>query len=581
MSTIRSITTALVALAIAACSDSSKPSEGPAPVATVVVAPGTHSLRPGETVTLGATTKDAEGQELSDRAIAWRSGNTAIATVNAQGVVTALAEGEATIYATSEGKEGSAAVTVLSPLVASVEVDAHTIVMAEDALAQLTATARDARGVVLEGRPRIWTSSNTAAATVSESGLVSAVAPGTTTITVTIEGKSASTGFTITAAAVASVSLDASEVALQEGASRKLVATPKSALGKVLAGREVQWATSDRTIAAVSPQGDVTAVRGGSTWVSATVDGKSAAASVAVTASFGFDLLYDALTGAHGLAELYALDIRDAAATPRRVLLAGNGTFDVVASPDGRRIAFAAAEGGQSEIWVGNRDGSGLVRLTNTLVNEDQPSWSPDGTKLAFRRWQTQGTPSDIWVMSATDGSGQVNLTAAADFVGEELAPAWSPQLAGGSRIAFVHEVRGGDGYMRAKIWSMKPDGSDKQVVTPNAGDHYDDQPAWSPDGSTIAFVRTGPEYEHQILLVAVGLGTERALMANDPEGPQRSPAWSPDGSLIVFLSRHEIDDDGTYEDQFYTVRPDGSRLTRRSYDAAEKRRVTFLRHVP
>jgi len=568
---------ALLLAALAACSDASNE---PAAVVSVVVAPGTHSLRPGETITLGATPKDANGNALDGRTVTWRSGNTGVATVSDQGVVSAIAQGEATIYATSEGKDGSASILVLSALVANVDLDVLTASMAEDATRQLTATPRDSRGEAVSGRPALWTSSNEAAATVSDGGLVSAVAPGTTVITVTVEGKAASANFTITPAPVASVSLDATEIALSEGATRKLVATAKSATGKSLAGRVAQWSSSDRTIASVSAQGDVIGVRGGAAWVTATIDGKTATAALSITSNYTFDLLYDALTGPQHLPELYKLDIRDAAAAPGRVLLAGSGTFDVVASPDGRRIAFAAAEGGNTDIFVANRDGSGLVRLTSTSVNEDQPSWSPDGTRITFRRWQTLGTPHDIWVMNA-DGSGQVNITAESEFQGEEHAPAWSPELAGGSRIAFVHEVRGQDGYVHAKIYSMKPDGSDKQVVTARAGDHYDDQPAWSPDGSTIAFVRTGPDYDHAILLVAVGLGSERLLMANDPDGPQASPAWSPDGSLIAFMSRHEIDDDGTYEDQFYTVRPDGTRLTRRTYDAAEKRRVTFVRRVP
>ena len=571
-----SFTRAFYALLLGALVACSSDSAEPVRVSSVVIAPETHSLHPGETIALGAIAKDANGAALDGRAFSWRSANVNIASVSDEGVVTAVAEGEVTIYATSEGKEGSASILVLRPVVANVDLDQISVSMPEDALQQLIATPRDLRGQPLSGRPRLWTSSNESAATVSEGGMVTAVAPGITTITVTIEGKSASAAFTITPAAVASVALDASEVALVEGASRKLVATAKSANGKTLAGRLAQWATSDRTIASVSAQGDLTALRGGSAWISATIEGKTATAAVAITANFGFELLYDALTGPQGLPELYALDIRDAAASPRRVLLAGIGTFDIVASPDGKRIAFAAAEGGSTDIYVGNRDGSDLVRLTTTSVNEDQPTWSPDGTKIAFRRWQTLGTPHDIWVMNA-DGTGQVNLTAENAFQGEEHAPAWSPQLAGGSRIAFVHEVHGQDGYMRAKIYSMKPDGSDKQVVTVNAGDHYDDQPAWSPDGSTIAFVRTGPQHDHSILLVAVGLGTERALMPTDPDGPQRSPAWSPDGSLIAFMSHHEIDEDG-YEDQFYTVRPDGTRLTRRTYDAAEKRRVTFVK---
>ena len=82
-----------------------------------------------------------------------------------------------------------------------------------------------------------------------------------------------------------------------------------------------------------------------------------------------------------------------------------------------------------------NADGSGVSRLTNDANIEFAPAWSPDGTKIAFeRQYDTQQPLSDIWVMNASDGTSQVNLTAnsASPF---EFNPDWSPD---GTKIVFV-----------------------------------------------------------------------------------------------------------------------------------------------
>lgn len=89
------------------CSDSSSP----IPVASVQVTPAADTVRAGETVTLVATPRDADGNALAGRPVTWGSGNTGVATVNA-GVVTGVAAGTAMISATSEGHSDNAAVTV-------------------------------------------------------------------------------------------------------------------------------------------------------------------------------------------------------------------------------------------------------------------------------------------------------------------------------------------------------------------------------------------------------------------------------------------------------------------------------------
>src|SRR5713101_1698277 len=111
-------TTLLLAAALLtgiACND---PPTGPAPPAgrptvwSVTVAPSPDTLLLGSVVQLKATTKDSAGNVLTGRVVTWASNNTAVATVNSTGLVTAVAAGQATITATSEGQRGPAAIMV-------------------------------------------------------------------------------------------------------------------------------------------------------------------------------------------------------------------------------------------------------------------------------------------------------------------------------------------------------------------------------------------------------------------------------------------------------------------------------------
>jgi uncharacterized protein YjdB len=85
------------------------------PVASVVVQPDAGSISPSDTLRLSAVTQDAAGNPLADREVSWASSNSAVATVSETGLVTGMAEGTATITATSEGQSGSAAITVVTP----------------------------------------------------------------------------------------------------------------------------------------------------------------------------------------------------------------------------------------------------------------------------------------------------------------------------------------------------------------------------------------------------------------------------------------------------------------------------------
>ncbi len=194
------------------------------PVATVAVAPATASVPAGQTVPLTATTRDAGGNVLTGRVVTWASGNTALATVSATGVVTGVAAGgPVTITATSEGQSGSAAITVTAVPVATVSVAPATASVAVGQTVPLSATTKDASGNVLTGRVVTWASGNTSLATVSTAGVVTGVAAGgPVAVTATSEGQSGSAAVTVTAQAPPSLTLTASPTSITTGQSSTL-----------------------------------------------------------------------------------------------------------------------------------------------------------------------------------------------------------------------------------------------------------------------------------------------------------------------------------------------------------------------
>ena len=191
----------LLAFAIAgmivACSGGST---GPSPnaVASVDLSPTSATLTVGQTRQFAASPKNSAGLVVSGKTATWTSSSSVVASVDAAGLVRGVAAGSATITVTIDGKSGSAAVTVVALPVATVTLTPASLAIVVAGSAPLAAALADSTGAALTGRIVDWTTANAAIATVSSSGLVTGVAIGTTNITATSEGKSASVPVTVT-----------------------------------------------------------------------------------------------------------------------------------------------------------------------------------------------------------------------------------------------------------------------------------------------------------------------------------------------------------------------------------------------
>ena len=239
---------------------------------------------------------------------------------------------------------------------------------------------------------------------------------------------------------------------------------------------------------------------------------------------------------------------------------------DVQMSPDGLRVAFVVTTLSEerdeylSNIWTVAADGGAPRRLTRGDKRDAAPRWSPDGTRLAFVS-ERQGHKRPRLYVMPTDGGEAVRLTELAQGVGD---PVWAPD---GKRLAFLSRVGGdetpqdepeeprskparvittlkykmnGEGFVYDRLTHLfvvdVDDGSVNQLTD---GDANHDGPAWSPDGSLLAFTSArhaerDEDDASDVWVVSAEGGEPRRV--TDTAGPVGRPSFSPDGQVIAYL---------------------------------------------
>lgn len=235
----------------------------------------------GATEQLEVTLLDAGGTPIEEAEITWSSSNEAVATVSADGLVTAVGSGTAEI--TAEAGEHSVTIEVQVQPATSVQMEPAALSLTSiGATGTVTATLRDADGVEIVGVPLNWSSSDEAVVTVDSDGMVEAVATGSATITAGIGGVEGTTTVTVTQTADA-IELSPSEVTLvTAGATAQLTAVVSDAGGTEIEGAVVTWTSSDPSVATVDADGEVTAVANGTAVITAQSGEASATSTVTV-----------------------------------------------------------------------------------------------------------------------------------------------------------------------------------------------------------------------------------------------------------------------------------------------------------
>jgi Tol biopolymer transport system component len=247
----------------------------------------------------------------------------------------------------------------------------------------------------------------------------------------------------------------------------------------------------------------------------------------------------------------YAVYLVQPDGSGRTRLTEGEGAGSASWSPDGSRIVFSRfdAATGAADLFLMSADGSDVTRLTDTpQLAESRARWSPDGTRIAFEGTPQTG-PQGVYVMNA-DGNGVQRLTDPSRPAGY---PDWSPD---GSMLVFSQGFEPApSGTGGVEIWIMDADGGNAHHVTGDEGDtsheSVDYGPRWSPDGGSIVFT-----HDRDIYVVNVdGTGLTNLTLESGTDFYDRDPDWSSDGSRIVFASTRSRGDGSG----LYTMNADGS----------------------
>ena len=258
------------------------------PVAKVVVAPASVTLRVGDAFQFTDTTKDAAGHVLTGRTIVWSSSDTTTAPVDQAGLVLAKKLGTVTITAASGKASGTASVTIsLVPVKKIIIAPANPSVIVHDST-QLSATAEDSAGNMLTGRVITWFSLDTTIATIDANGVATGKRLGSVTINASNGSANSNVTLTVQAVPINAVVISPQSSNLLVGQQQTLTAEVTDNAGNPIAGSTVTFSSGATGVATVTATGPLTATvtttGSGQATITGTSGTKSGTATINVAA---------------------------------------------------------------------------------------------------------------------------------------------------------------------------------------------------------------------------------------------------------------------------------------------------------
>jgi uncharacterized protein YjdB len=532
---------------------------GTGPASVLRIEPPTVYLLPSENTRVSPRALKDDGTPAAPVAVTWKSLRPDIASVDQNGVIVALAPGQGTAQVTSAGGLTATAPIVVQPSDIAIQ-EAVPVVMSPGDVDTLHVVVPAQGARVVSPLALQWSAADPAVARVSLTGVVAAVAPGHTTLTVSglLQSKTVEIVVHKAVEALAVLPTSKSEVPLPIQGSVKFQVQALAADKSVVTEAVMRWTVGDTSLATFDPAtGVLTGKKAGRTTLAVKGPGPGLVVTwqVRVIAA-GLKLSATRLGEPLGRKFSLKASFADESGTvigpatgvtwvsdnPQVATVAEDGTVATVAygrarvtatAPGGRRattevfvqgeIVLASSRTGRFQLYAAERSNLAQLRavMEDPAVAAD-PAFSPDGSRIAFT--STRDGQPEVYIMDA-DGNGVSRLTNSPGLDGD------ASFTADGQAVVF-HSQRTG----HRQIFVQPITSSDAVQLTQEPADNS--QPSMSPDGEVVAFVSNRDGNNH-IWLMGKDGSNQRALTKGQ-QSKESAPHFLRDGTLTYLVEQKE-----------------------------------------
>ena len=532
---------------------------GTGPAAVLRIEPPTIYLLPSENTRVAPRALKDDGTPAAPVVVTWKSLRPDIASVDQNGVIVALAPGQGTVQVTSAGGlTATAPVVVQQSDLAVQEPNPLTLSPGDIDTLHVLVPAQGAR--VVSPLALQWSAADPSVARVNLTGVVTAVAPGRTTLTVAglLQTKTVDILVHKTVEKLTAIPSSKTELALPIQGTAKFTVQGFAADGMPVPEAPFRWSVGDTSLVTFDPAtGVLTGKRAGKTTLAVNGPGlglrvvwpiRVIAAGLKLSAArLGVPLarrvpLRASFADEAGAVIGPATGVSWASDNPAVATVGEDGTVTTAAygharitatAPGGRRavaevfvqgeIVVASSRSGRLQLYAAERANLAQLRkITDDTATATEPAFSPDGSHIAFT--STRDGQPEVYVMDA-DGSNAARLTNSPGLDGD-------PSFTADGQAVVFHSQRTG----HRQIYLQPITSSVAVPLTQEPADNS--QPSMSPDGEVIAFVSNRDGNNH-IWLMAKD-GTNQRPFTRGPQGKESVPHFLRDGTLAYLVEQKE-----------------------------------------